>query len=285
MIRIAFILFFSMVSCSMSNTIISSWVSREIIVDGNNSEWQENELMVSSGTFVSVANDNDNLFISLRTNNERLAHKISLFGLTLWINHNGKKKRTSAFCYPIEQKESLNMLKNIKSERDKMPSVCDLIGYTSNRAGINYGDDNIKYMPLTFLEKQHIKPAVGCENSLFTYEIKIPLKNYDKEILPFRIDKNSNEIRLCFESGSLDMNNMKTGERSGNGSSMSMHSKGGGGRPGGGKGGGGGGRAGGSMKGGLRESGGPTNNSTGNMKSSLMTNSNIWIKVELAKNE
>lgn len=282
MIKKIFILVISMATFGISNTIESSWAGNDIIINGNNGEWLENEQMVSPGTFVSVANNNDYVFVSLRTNNEQLAHKLSLLGLTLWISPDGKKKKENGLIYPIKQKNPREIIKSIKNDKTGKPTSCDIIEFVGNRAGIHYDNDNVKFMPLNFLNKQYLKVAVGCENSSFTYELKIPIKNYDKEILPFKIDKNTKDIRICFKSGALNTDGMQK-QSIGSNHGINMSSKGGGRSGGGGK--GGGRRAGAGMKGvsaGSRKSVN-NSNSTGNIKTQMMSPFSIWLKVVLAE--
>lgn len=266
-----FILFINI--SSFSNKIESSWADKEIIIDGDNSEWLQNEIIVLPGTFVSVSHDEQFIYFSLRTNNEPLAHKFSLLGLTIWINHDGKRKKENGLLFPIRQKNPRGIMKNLKQENGNKPSSCEIIENSANRAGVYYSNEDIKFMPLTFLSQHSLKSAVGCENSLFTYELKIPRKNYDNDILPFKIGEKDQEIRICFESGSLDMNDIKGINKSSTNATMARPTKGGGGRPGGGK-----GRAGG---GGMKKAGGNMNSNSGNMNSKFMNPVSFWIKVNI----
>lgn len=270
-IRVAFLILMFTFFC-IASSITSHWVDGKVTIDGDNREWQDKELFVGSGIFISVANNDDNIFVSLRTNNEQLAQKFSLFGLTLWINNKGKKKKNSGILYPIEQKNPREIIKHIKTERNT--TTCDVLGFTANRAGINYGDGNLKYMPINYLSAHKLETAVGCENALFTYELKIPLHSYDKDIIPFRVNKNTEEIRICFQSGSLDV---KQGQSGYENPGMRMAAKGGGGgRPGGGK------RAGGGMKGGAGRNHETVNKTGNNFKSQMMSPFSFWLKVKLA---
>ena len=237
-----------------------------VVVDGVAEEWPlpwvEDEDKKFSYT---ICSDNNNLYIRLKTKDEMVRQKIAWFGLTVWLDPNGKKKRKLGLHFPsgVESKERLDELKATDDQRKDMNAnqreqfrkdlnksmisdleVLELIGLadkplTSTRSGITNG----------------IKVAIAAqEDESYVYESIIPFKS-------FRLSKaNIDEMLIGFETGKYVPPPVKNSNpSSGMGSGMS------GGMGGSGMGGGGG------MRGGGYRAGG---------SSPYMTSTNIWVSVK-----
>ncbi|MGH2644243.1 MAG: hypothetical protein ACRDE2_09860, partial [Chitinophagaceae bacterium] len=70
----------------------------------------------TTGIFWLLANDTNNLFIFLKTNDKRTQDKILLHGITIAVNAKGKKKTSSSLTFPVIDQEALiaqmNALRN-----------------------------------------------------------------------------------------------------------------------------------------------------------------------------
>lgn len=262
MFKILLILFTTSLSI-IANTINSKWINEIIVIDGDNSECKGSEVLIAPGTFVGIMNNNEKLYFSLRTNNKELARKISLFGLTTWVNSDDKKRKETGIVYPIKQADP----RKAKTEFLKNSSNCDIIANVSNRIGINFNVEGIKYMPLAFIKEKKLECAIGCHNSLFTLELAIPLSNYDKEILPFNLESKNESIRISLETGVVKFESSHNYKKQ----VITESRKGKGGSRPSGKGGGGRNRA-------------TSNFLNENVKTEMLKPYSIWIKVVLAKN-
>jgi hypothetical protein len=181
-----------------------------VVVDGKADEWTLTWVESDDKNFsYNVCSDDNNLYIRMKTSNDMVKRKIGLFGLTLWMDPNGKKKRKLGFKFPSgtegaermeafrKESESQNHERQSAGERaefqKKMETdliqnleVIELIGLTdepitATRSGITNG---IK-----------VAIAVDPETRAYVYEAILPFKSY-------RLSKNSiKTLGIGFETG------------------------------------------------------------------------------------
>jgi uncharacterized membrane protein YgcG len=179
-------------------------------VDGKADEWPLTWIDDGEKNFsYNVCSDDNNLYIRMKTTNDLIKRKIGLFGLTLWMDPKGKKKRKLGFAFPsgVEGKERMEVYRKAtdgqKSDRQsagdkaefqkKMDAelikdleVIELIGLTDDpitatRSGITNG----------------IKVAIALDpdTRAYVYEAVIPFKSY-------RLSKASlSTLGVGFETG------------------------------------------------------------------------------------
>ncbi|CAN5189594.1 hypothetical protein BH09BAC3_BH09BAC3_01850 [soil metagenome] len=233
-----------------------------VVADGVADEWPLAWVDDDDKKFsYTICSDNNNLYIRMRTNDEMVRQKIAWFGLTVWLDPNGKKKRKLGLHFPsgVESKERLDKLRATEDSRKDMNAnqrdqfkkdinksmisdleVLELIGLadkplTSTRSGITNG----------------IKVAIAAqEDGSYVYESVIPFKS-------FRLSKVSlDEMLIGFETGKYVPPPVKNSNpSSGMGSGMGM---------------GGGGMGSGMQGGGYR----------GGVSSPYMASTNIWVSVK-----
>jgi hypothetical protein len=181
-----------------------------VVVDGKADEWTLPWLESDDKNFsYNVCSDDYNLYIRMKTSNDMIKRKIGLFGLTLWMDPNGKKKKKLGFKFPSgtegaermetfrKEAEGQNHERQSAGERaefqKKMEAdliqnleVIELIGLTDDpitatRSGITNG----------------IKVAIAAdpEAKAYVYEAVLPFKSY-------RLSKKSIEkLGIGFETG------------------------------------------------------------------------------------
>jgi len=250
-------------------------------IDGQADEWPL-EWIVDKEKRISynVCSDDNNLYIRMRTDDELVRRKIALFGLTLWMDPKGKKKKHLGLHFPTgtEANERMEAMSKSGEDRSKMSSseraefqkvmikalihdaeIMELLGLadaplTSTRAGITNG----------------IQVAIGSDEDgiTLTYEAIIPFKSFrlSKESMPL--------IGIGFETGKFVS---KAKPSSGQpGASQGYSGSGRGGGAGGGA--YGGGYGGGGYGGGMgRSLGTPQRGSN----SPMATSSSYWVSVKL----
>ena len=256
-----------LVGCK-GNKIQNQWADREIKIDGKYENWEgfNQNILEDQKIVVGMANDENNLYLMFRGNDERMARRIRMMGVTVWLNKEGKKKKDSGILYtgstdlhvsyrpeinssnPRNQQMEKRMKRMMERQREKLPQP----GMIMIIQGENRNERN---------EYSLEGPAAGSayENGVFCYEFKIPI--------PMSTGSN-NEVKLGLELAGISDKDRKAMMREMGGM------RGAGGRSGGGMGGrpgGMGGRPGG-MRGGERPSGG-----TG------FEEEEMWFTVVLAK--
>jgi hypothetical protein len=83
----------------------SRWVTKPIVIDGNNDEWpQPYPCSEDINTMMqyAIANDAQTLYLTLKTSDETTKTKIRKNGLTIIIDTTGKKKITNSFSFSVQ---------------------------------------------------------------------------------------------------------------------------------------------------------------------------------------
>lgn len=285
--KVWIIIVFIVISIFASTEIQSLWRNSDNLFNNNILESQEIETQIRPNTVVSFSNNSKYLFITLKTYDENFARKITMFGLTTWINGNGRKQKNAGIIFPIEQKDPSVFREAIKNSEEKENSVCEIAKSFSNRVGMHFGDSAIKYMPTYFAKENGVNCVLGCENSLFFYWFAIPLSGFDEEIFPFRYKKNISELMIGLELGKSQMKPLHNMQKD-----FGFNQNGG-------RGGGRRSMGGGSKMGNARKTGGPgqhqgpppDKSGMGKLSENDMKGANgveafsTWIKVKLANNE
>lgn len=132
---LALFIFFSL-NAQKGNLIQSRWHTNDKIED---SDYQ---LLKKAGFYYFISNDNDNIYISLKTSERLVQEKILKEGLTVWLNMDDKDNAKMGIIYPIGSDNQ-----NINKRRDKsennagsdtmsvlsMANTIELIGFISEQ--------------------------------------------------------------------------------------------------------------------------------------------------------
>ncbi len=250
-----FVLFIGLaiiVACK-GNKILNQWADRAIAIDGKYADWEgiNQNLLEDQNIVIGTANDDNYFYLMLRMNDERMARRIRMMGVTVWLNKEGKNKKDYGICYtgstdlhisdrpelrPTDQR-SRQMEERMERMREKLREKLPRPGMII----IFQGEEKIERNENT-LEG----PAAGStyENGVFCYEFKMPI--------PISTELGK-KIKLGLELGGMSDEDRRAmmkqmGGRPGGG--MGGRPGGIGGRPGGM------GRRPGGMRGGERPSGG-----------------------------
>jgi hypothetical protein len=91
---------FLLVGCK-TQEVQTNWSSEPVKVDGKMDDWANTPMLYfeESGVQLGLRNDNVNLYILFRFNNEAWLRAIRMGGLTLWINNSGSKKKALGIRY------------------------------------------------------------------------------------------------------------------------------------------------------------------------------------------
>ncbi len=95
LIGLVIVLFILGLSGCKSQKIQSHWTDETIVVNGENSDWENlpiNEYE-KINSFMGVTNDSNNLSIMINFNDQSLYRQFQTSGITLWFNVENKKKK------------------------------------------------------------------------------------------------------------------------------------------------------------------------------------------------
>jgi len=177
-----------------------------LVADGQAKEWPMEWITDADDPKFSynICSDNSNLYVRVKLKDELVRRKMALFGFTMWLDPNGKKKRKVGLKFPTgsEGSERMELIKQAgertmsSGERAdfqkevnryfiKDLEILELIGLadnplTSTRSGITNG----------------IKVGLGIdEEESYIYEAQVPFKS-------FRLSKAAIEnLGVGFETG------------------------------------------------------------------------------------
>ena len=91
----------SLLSCG-GLRIDSRWPDRDIVVDGDDADWQDLKLYVEDWPVdIGVANDADFLYLTLSTVDRSLQRQAIMRGFEVWIDPNGGRDRILGVRYPV----------------------------------------------------------------------------------------------------------------------------------------------------------------------------------------
>ncbi|RZA02755.1 MAG: hypothetical protein EOP47_05750 [Sphingobacteriaceae bacterium] len=150
----------------------SLFAPAKVKIDGKTTEWGDKFQAYNKATelFSTIANDNDNLYLTVQATESLIARKIIAGGLTLSINSSDKTKKNEKvnITYPVFDKKNPPSIYLNRKTDDLDQLEYDIYIYELNEAFDTaiaiYNEHNIKAMG-AFNDKKH-----------YTYELALPLK-------------------------------------------------------------------------------------------------------------
>jgi hypothetical protein len=186
----AFFFLITWVSC-LSAMGQSTWQTKPVTIDGNPTEWSL-PLRFSdskSGLQYTITNDESNIYIAIRATEQQIQMKIVGAGMQIWINPDGKFRKTACIQFPLPGKPDPKFM-NEKMQADiqqgKKPVNMNMANqFQMHKPEIIFSGFLPEYNG-TFNtdETKGIKAAINWDSdNNMTYELSVPLKSiYQKDI-------------------------------------------------------------------------------------------------------
>jgi len=257
---------FVLMGCGSSLQIDSKWRTKEVIIDGKNTEWEGGVYLKDLNAVVNIYNDSQNLYLGIISPDKQLAKKIMMNGLTVWIDRTGSDDKNFGVHFPIgmfnqdapaafgmkEAEEKENPDKNDDGEermRQPPPTMKDEMfdrGLTEYEILVSGGKLESR---IQSVEKNGIEVKMGHDEDKILYELKMPLKIYGD--IPYAIGADTGQVvSIGLSTGEVDLDKIKKkmggpkkkatdDQQDDEGSAMGQGGMGGGRPHGGGRGGGG----------------------------------------------
>jgi len=249
---------------SFAQTVSLKPAPAKVTIDGNLTEWGDSLNFTDSETGLryTIANDKDNLYLVVKTNDPMQQRAILTDGLTFGIDTKGHKKTSYTVLFPYQ--ESDDKLSFNPTEQEKRQTINELKLKRIQAEGFK----DVEVDVFTQENLYGVRVAVNYdEQGNLIYEEQIPLKLFHTDINPktewaFNIKLNHPQQTA------------KKPDDSGEGNQTAMGGRGG---RGGGRGGMGGGGGRGGMGGGRGNFGGNTGN-----HASAQKGVDFWAKYTLA---
>ncbi len=89
-------------SCSSTPELPSKWKHSEIIVDGIDTEWQQDmSYFEKEKVAIGMKNDGDNFYLAIKTIDLETQQKMVRGGMTVWFDPKGGDKKTFGIHFPL----------------------------------------------------------------------------------------------------------------------------------------------------------------------------------------
>jgi len=234
---------FSLAGCK-DIEVRSSWLDREIIIDGRTDDWENVMLIIRDKNItVGLANDENFLYLCLRSSEESTLRQALLTGFTVWFDAKGGKQRRFGIKFPAGmQREGMPMMDVTKTQD---PETQQRLIATSLKEVEIIGPAKGEVVRAPNFLEQGINVNVGQTQGQLVYELKIPLLKTPDH--PYAVGvQEGKPVMIGFETGKIDREKMREemmkGGRPPGGGGIGGRMPGGGRGPGGGGMGGPGGR-------------------------------------------
>jgi hypothetical protein len=211
LIIIALLLTHYITSAQSKNEVIkNTYITHLIKVDGNLVEWADslNYYDAASKLSYSLGNDNNNLYLAVKTSDPQSIRKILSFGISFSVNKDGKKKEGPTVNFPVVDRSAIRTMiqkaqqANQKTDPTKMNQqiVVKINGIqVTNFTEILDGN-------ISLSNEYGIKAAAALDDkNVFRYELAIPLTLLDlnpesKNILAYNFKLNGMQRTVMEQS-------------------------------------------------------------------------------------
>lgn len=221
-----FVLFLSailQVGCSTIE-LNSNWRDREIIVDGNNTEWLGTMYYFEEENIsVGLLNDENFMYICMIAEEPLMRAQVMRQGFTLWFDPDGGKEKTFGIKFPIgrqargitrEMREMEPDPERFREAFEKSLAELEILGP---------GEDVRKRIPVE--EARGIEIDMEASSGMLVYELKVPLLFSDQH--PYAVGAEAGDsIGIGLEIPKMDRKTIRramserTGERMPGGGGM-----------------------------------------------------------------
>jgi hypothetical protein len=167
------------VTASCKNTKLdSAWTTAPMLIDGRAQDWNgvTSHFIEESEASVAFANDNEQLYILVRTRDPRLASVIHRSGLKLWINSEGKRDKDFVIRYRGgPTREEMHSMIGGEQRRQMDRESQFMLPDTGKPSLTCFVKDRIVEMEIPADGSVGPAAAFGLDAGFFTYEFSLPL--------------------------------------------------------------------------------------------------------------
>ena len=251
-----FVLLFT--RCAGSQEVSSLPVDKQIVIDGDQSDWAQLTSISKENIAFGFRNDSKNLYLCMITNDRSKIMKIMRGGLDVWLEPENSDNKIG-IRYP-EKPDPTEMMNQPRQGNQQRPEIQDqdgqrppqmdeennfnprLMNELSKQTDLYILNSDEKIVEIYPINGETFKAKLNINNGVLCYELKIPIGESLSALSGLKTKTNA-IVNVEFLSGDLssDMERMQRPDMSNDGSRSSGPPSGGGDFPrGGGQGGPGG---------------------------------------------
>lgn len=190
-------------SNSSNENASSRWLDKKIVVDGKAAEWIVSDFINDdkAGFSYHISNDSSFLYICLIIKDEMNKTKMLNAGFSIYLNNEGKKKKSYAIDYPLRDEEN-NLANNPEKMRDLKSMRFISFLHTRNFQLSGFKKTNGLFA-VDAANDAGISISIGFDDSgEMIYETSIPFTSINMK--PFALQTNDeSNIAVCFSINAL----------------------------------------------------------------------------------
>jgi hypothetical protein len=194
--------------CSSSLKLSSIWRQEDIVIDGSGTEWQRGLYYDKESDLVySIRNDDDYMYLFLKTQNRTTQMQMMRAGFTVWFDADGGNDHSFGIRYPLARQNARSEFhpesddEQISSDFEKALLELEIVGFQK---------ENVQRF--STLDVPGIRVKIGRSRETLVYELRVPLRKTAHT--PFAIGVASeNRIGIGFETEEFNRDKMKMGAR------------------------------------------------------------------------
>ncbi len=168
--------------------ISSHWSAHPMQVDGQMTDWTgiPAHYLEDSGVQLGLCNDNQDLYVLFRFNNQVWARAIRMGGVTIWLDNSGRKERNFGIRYtggpsPSEMQQAGmgnrgGFWENLTPEQKKR--FLQREARMANRISVINKEGNVE-TTIPANGSSGLAAGFGVLQGVYTYEFRIPLQKGD----------------------------------------------------------------------------------------------------------
>jgi hypothetical protein len=195
-----------LVGCSSGLKMTSDRRQDNIIVDGNDAEWQNGLYYDKESDLVyGVRNDDEYIYVFLKTQNRMTQRQILRGGFTVWFDKEGGKKHTFGIRYPLGEQGRPQEIRP-DADEEQMHAMLDQVFGELEILGPQ-GED-VQRFPT--MDARGVRVKIGRTRDALVYELCVPLTKTSNH--PFAIDQiSTSRLGVGFETSEFNRGEMKSG--------------------------------------------------------------------------
>lgn len=218
-IAYVFLATFVISGCATVQLINSKLPEQNIEIDGLDNEWSGSYTFIEDEKVVIGAkNDDEYLYLVLKTMDRQIKQKVLSNGLTIWIDTEADEKKNFGIHYPIGMMDwNKSQLYDpadwgTPEEREKILKEKSKIMLKEMRIISPYGRSEFD---LLMKNPFGVEIAFKDTTGIFIYEMKIPMVSPEESMYSYALPPPA-QIKIGIETGEIDKEKMMS-QRSGGG--------------------------------------------------------------------
>jgi hypothetical protein len=192
--------------CSSSLKLSSTWRQENIVIDGSGIEWQRGLYYDQESEIVySIRNDDDYVYLFLKTQNRTTQMLIMRAGFTVWFDADGGNNHSFGIRYPLVRQDARS---EFHPESDDGQIHSDLEQALLELEIVGAQKEDVQRF--STLDIPGIRVKISRSQEALVYELRVPLSKTPQT--PFAIGITSaNRIGIGLETEEFKRDKTKTG--------------------------------------------------------------------------